>query len=303
MSASASTSHFGCRMTERNFVQKYEKYEPSCWYLIDAEWLKNWARYIHSDAPRPGPISNYSLLREDGRTPKTGLMTGKHYRGVCEEVWTFLQKRHGGGPMIRCKYLNLYKADLQIEDLRDHAAKRAPQQPASVSHVADACEYKVDAEESSSAPSSRTADTDSAASSNASSWSRGSNRIFGDGSSSWTWMTGKLKDLFPAQAQAAERDTEGERSAAVHSWANQGAKQPSGPRTSWPESYAVVAHSRKVWCQTMGDHDQSRQGGTSASTLTTSFTARQGSKNSAATATATSARPTQHPTRGRTIYI
>ena len=58
-----------------------------CWYLMSSEWLKEWKAFIFNK-PRsnsivipypeigvlpPGPISNHTLLLEDGVTPKANL--------------------------------------------------------------------------------------------------------------------------------------------------------------------------------------------------------------------------------------
>eukprot|EP00028_Trichosphaerium_sp_Am-I-7-wt_P008963 CAMPEP_0168527916 /NCGR_PEP_ID=MMETSP0405-20121227/12916_1 /TAXON_ID=498012 /ORGANISM="Trichosphaerium sp, Strain Am-I-7 wt" /LENGTH=621 /DNA_ID=CAMNT_0008551177 /DNA_START=432 /DNA_END=2297 /DNA_ORIENTATION=- len=80
------------------------------WYLIHQEWLCAWREFIcteKTDIP-PGPISNDSLLMDDGITPKENLKRRAHYRGVVEEVWLFFHDTYGGGPAIVRESINIY---------------------------------------------------------------------------------------------------------------------------------------------------------------------------------------------------
>ena len=108
------------------------------WYLIDAVWMRKWHEWIYNKrriplvdqvgcqeygydedvigVKPPGPITNNRILKENTsvlstRTnliPRPGLEVAVHYRGVNKIVWDFLIEKHGGGPPICRKTLDLY---------------------------------------------------------------------------------------------------------------------------------------------------------------------------------------------------
>jgi hypothetical protein len=51
----------------------------SCWYIIDAAWIKKWILFIYHDGELPGPISNGHLLNES-KEPIPGLEPVTDYR-------------------------------------------------------------------------------------------------------------------------------------------------------------------------------------------------------------------------------
>mmetsp|Transcript_27829 Transcript_27829/g.64660 ORF Transcript_27829/g.64660 Transcript_27829/m.64660 type:complete len:183 (+) Transcript_27829:115-663(+) len=103
---------------EREFVQEHEEVVSSRYYMIDGEWFKRWAKYVKNMGPSPGPITNSRLLQA-GDKPKPNMRAGKDYRGVCDQVWEFLQSRHGGGPEISSAFIDIYRPDVQVKKVAD----------------------------------------------------------------------------------------------------------------------------------------------------------------------------------------
>ncbi|KAF9117058.1 Ubiquitin carboxyl-terminal hydrolase 33 [Mortierella sp. AM989] len=64
------------------------------WYLIGADWLKEWHAFKSGDKP-PGPIKNSQFLKDNGQ-PRAGMK--RDYRGINFNVWNYLYNIYGGGP-------------------------------------------------------------------------------------------------------------------------------------------------------------------------------------------------------------
>ncbi|CAM9260892.1 unnamed protein product [Scytosiphon promiscuus] len=84
-----------------------EDEEEEKWFLMAGTWLSRWHAYVLSGSgedldfptPPPGPITNGDLVDEDS-VPIPGKVAGKHYRGAMIEVWSYLHRRYGGGPVV-----------------------------------------------------------------------------------------------------------------------------------------------------------------------------------------------------------
>ncbi|KAG0088478.1 Ubiquitin carboxyl-terminal hydrolase 20 [Podila epicladia] len=70
--------------------------EGQMWYLIGADWLKEWHSFKGGDKP-PGPIRNSQFLKDNGQ-PRAGMKRGTDYRGINHNVWKYLHSIYGGGP-------------------------------------------------------------------------------------------------------------------------------------------------------------------------------------------------------------
>ncbi len=71
----------------RDLITSEKLRTDECWYIISADWLKEWKAYIFNRpsgksvvSPNreigvlpPGPITNVALLLPDGKTPRPGL--------------------------------------------------------------------------------------------------------------------------------------------------------------------------------------------------------------------------------------
>ncbi|KAK5808010.1 hypothetical protein F5H01DRAFT_67893 [Linnemannia elongata] len=83
--------------------------EGQLWYLIGADWLKEWHAFKAGDKP-PGPIRNSQFLKDNGQ-PRAGMKRGTDYRGINVVVWNYLQNIYGGGPEFVRAALDLYAPD------------------------------------------------------------------------------------------------------------------------------------------------------------------------------------------------
>ncbi|KAG0305025.1 Ubiquitin carboxyl-terminal hydrolase 33 [Dissophora globulifera] len=81
------------------------------WYLIGADWLKEWHSFKGGDQP-PGPIRNSQFLKDNGQ-PRAGMKRGVDYRGINCNVWRYLHDIYGGGPEFVRATLDLYAPDSQ----------------------------------------------------------------------------------------------------------------------------------------------------------------------------------------------
>ncbi|KAF8923656.1 Ubiquitin carboxyl-terminal hydrolase 33, partial [Dissophora ornata] len=79
------------------------------WYLISADWLKEWHAFKAGDKP-PGPIKNSQFLK-DNEQPRAGMKRGTDYRGINRSVWRYLHDIYGGGPEFVRATLDLYAQD------------------------------------------------------------------------------------------------------------------------------------------------------------------------------------------------
>lgn len=129
------------RSAEREFIKAYDSTESGMWFLVDADWLEEWKRFMLGDGPLPGPIRNGRLLDAEG-APRPGLLRVVDYRGVNVAVWTFLQQRYGGGPAVPRWRLDLYGEAADAEDA-------SPARP-----LLRAADERSGSSEGSSAPSS-----------------------------------------------------------------------------------------------------------------------------------------------------
>ncbi|KAF9972437.1 Ubiquitin carboxyl-terminal hydrolase 33 [Actinomortierella ambigua] len=80
--------------------------EGELWYLIGADWLKEWHAFKAGDRP-PGPIRNSQFLKDNGQA-RAGMKRGVDYRGINSRVWRYLQGIYGGGPEFARATLDLY---------------------------------------------------------------------------------------------------------------------------------------------------------------------------------------------------
>eukprot|EP00927_Polykrikos_kofoidii_P031766 TRINITY_DN27238_c0_g1_i1.p1 TRINITY_DN27238_c0_g1~~TRINITY_DN27238_c0_g1_i1.p1 ORF type:complete len:456 (+),score=59.42 TRINITY_DN27238_c0_g1_i1:82-1368(+) len=96
------------REAERLFVEAYSTLDTDVWFIIDADWFQKWAAFVCRGAPLPGPISNLRLVDKRGLKPHPDLVCHADYEGINAAVWTFLQERHRGGPVIARHTLDLY---------------------------------------------------------------------------------------------------------------------------------------------------------------------------------------------------
>ena len=88
--------------------------EGQMWYIIDKVWLSSWHQCVsnESQGPTPGPISNHTLLDNEGNA-LPNLEKGKDYSGVNAATWSFFHRVYGGGPAIPRFPLDIY-ADLSM---------------------------------------------------------------------------------------------------------------------------------------------------------------------------------------------
>ncbi|KAF9438906.1 Ubiquitin carboxyl-terminal hydrolase 33 [Entomortierella beljakovae] len=83
--------------------------EGQLWYLISADWLKEWHAFKAGDKP-PGAIKNSQFLKDNGQ-PRAGMKRGIDYRGINVHVWTYFHDIYGGGPEFIRATLDLYAPD------------------------------------------------------------------------------------------------------------------------------------------------------------------------------------------------
>lgn len=142
------------RSKEKSIVCKKDSNYPEdiqLWYLIDAEWLKDWKSFVgnkkckSSNGARmckneevgilePGPISNVKLITADAARklqsnnpeykdiipePKPNLKRGENYRGVNQDVWRILSNIYGGGPTLVRKELDIYSPHISEQEIND----------------------------------------------------------------------------------------------------------------------------------------------------------------------------------------
>ncbi|KAF9989124.1 Ubiquitin carboxyl-terminal hydrolase 33 [Mortierella antarctica] len=107
--------------------------EGQLWYLIGADWLKEWHAFKAGDKP-PGPIRNSQFLKDNGQ-PRAGMKRGTDYRGINYNVWNYLHGIYGGGPEFVRAALDLYAPDPKVapgsptsSELRGNSNRRASQQ-------------------------------------------------------------------------------------------------------------------------------------------------------------------------------
>ncbi|KAF9386418.1 Ubiquitin carboxyl-terminal hydrolase 33 [Podila verticillata] len=97
------------------------------WYLIGADWLKEWHAFKAGDKP-PGPIKNSQFLKDNGH-PRAGMKRGTDYRGINHNVWRYLHNIYGGGPeFVRCT-LDLYAPDPKTIQANSNGFKNGPMSP------------------------------------------------------------------------------------------------------------------------------------------------------------------------------
>ncbi|KAF9426092.1 Ubiquitin carboxyl-terminal hydrolase 33 [Podila epigama] len=96
--------------------------EGQMWYLIGADWLKEWHAFKAGDKP-PGPIRNSQFLKDNGQ-PRAGMKRGTDYRGINYSVWQYLYGIYGGGPEFVRATLDLYAPDLKAQRQSSSVAQK-----------------------------------------------------------------------------------------------------------------------------------------------------------------------------------
>ncbi|KAG0352314.1 Ubiquitin carboxyl-terminal hydrolase 33 [Podila minutissima] len=97
------------------------------WYLIGADWLKEWHSFKAGDKP-PGPIRNSQFLKDNGQ-PRAGMKRGTDYRGINHNVWRYLHSIYGGGPEFVRGTLDLYAPDPKTIQAYPNGFKHGPMSP------------------------------------------------------------------------------------------------------------------------------------------------------------------------------
>ena len=102
------------RSAEFDLVSRHDKTEidlrTDCWFLVDTNWLSQWAKYMEGKGEPPDKISNLNLYQLDGRTIRRRLLPKKDYRGVRAVIWYIFVELYGkdDAPEI-CRYsMNIY---------------------------------------------------------------------------------------------------------------------------------------------------------------------------------------------------
>jgi len=119
---------------EFDLVSKYDTKdtgEGKGWYLVDANWVNNWKRYVKGESVTdmrelcaPGPVTNERLFDKESGRLREKLRLRLDYIGVNARVWWLFMHFHGGGPAIVRDDLDMYSEDspleteLQPEELR-----------------------------------------------------------------------------------------------------------------------------------------------------------------------------------------
>eukprot|EP00036_Acanthoecidae_sp_10tr_P007132 CAMPEP_0182932886 /NCGR_PEP_ID=MMETSP0105_2-20130417/32495_1 /TAXON_ID=81532 ORGANISM="Acanthoeca-like sp., Strain 10tr" /NCGR_SAMPLE_ID=MMETSP0105_2 /ASSEMBLY_ACC=CAM_ASM_000205 /LENGTH=497 /DNA_ID=CAMNT_0025071543 /DNA_START=8 /DNA_END=1501 /DNA_ORIENTATION=- len=91
--------------------------------VIAKDWLDKWETFVLSkaiDVHPPGPISNASILTNDGRSMRRGLHPNHDYQLLSASEWRGLLGAYGGGPLIRIVRGRAYvdvgdEADTEVE--------------------------------------------------------------------------------------------------------------------------------------------------------------------------------------------
>lgn len=96
------------RITEADAIASKQS-EDDPFFLIHAEWLQQWRSFVSQNGPRPGPITNHRLMRDDDPNQiLPGLQRGTDYRSLHGLVWQELWKLYGGGPVIERPTSDIY---------------------------------------------------------------------------------------------------------------------------------------------------------------------------------------------------
>jgi hypothetical protein len=84
--------------------------EGETYYLLDTSWWNDWKSYIRGRSPKPGPIDNSELIKEDEGeiVVKKDIMERYHYKIISNEDWDQLVERYGGGPSIGCRCIRIH---------------------------------------------------------------------------------------------------------------------------------------------------------------------------------------------------
>ena len=108
------------RSAEFTLVSQYDKTEidlrSDCWFLVDTDWLSQWAKHMEGKGEPPGKISNLNLYQLDGRTIRTRLLPKKDYRGVRAIIWFIFVELYGKDDAQElCRYsMNIYDPPLSV---------------------------------------------------------------------------------------------------------------------------------------------------------------------------------------------
>ncbi|CEM28780.1 unnamed protein product [Vitrella brassicaformis CCMP3155] len=81
--------------------------ENGCYYLVNAQWIASWKKFVQKSGPLPGPIANGVFFDAQGNL-RNGLQCSADYRGVNSSIWRFWLARYGGGPIVKRMRLEIY---------------------------------------------------------------------------------------------------------------------------------------------------------------------------------------------------
>ena len=80
-------------------------------YILPVVWIQSWQSFLEGKGPLPQKIDLKPLAEKIMRKEDIDYKT--HYLFADENLWLFLIKRYGGGPIVSFK-----KTDLDQEDDR-----------------------------------------------------------------------------------------------------------------------------------------------------------------------------------------
>ena len=90
---------------ELEIIQQFESTQMKAgetWYLIDLPWLQSWLAYAfenrdeHGLAPRPGPVTNHTLVDVTSGTFRSELEITRDFRVINASTWNVYLSKYGG---------------------------------------------------------------------------------------------------------------------------------------------------------------------------------------------------------------
>jgi len=103
---------------EEQIIRKLDKAKDCTeYYWIEAQWVKDWAGYIHGDKA-PGKLKT-SKLRDPNGAVRKDLKIGTDYRALNKQQWLFLSHKYGAeSPIISASpiYLEPNSEEIEPED-------------------------------------------------------------------------------------------------------------------------------------------------------------------------------------------
>mmetsp|Transcript_64572 Transcript_64572/g.154278 ORF Transcript_64572/g.154278 Transcript_64572/m.154278 type:complete len:326 (+) Transcript_64572:63-1040(+) len=227
---------------ERNFVEKCSanRASGSPWYLVDAEWLKQWCLYTQLKGPRPGPINNHKLLDMTSLTcpkPKSNLKAARDYRGLCFEAWQYLEGIYGGGPRISGGYVDIYSPSIRIDSSPIRSSSYSDSCDSSASMSCTQGSLQLGSERSCSGERTRASSPSTTAS-------------ISTGLGGWTSSMMGAMSMFRKKkvARKSSKSRSPDRSSAVQNWASKGKASTGRCGLEWPEVHQVMAQAYLVDC-------------------------------------------------------